>query len=136
VEGVLRELDRPPCGVSVLFTGDAEMRALNKKFRRRDRSTDVLSFPWEGAPGEPYLGDIAISVPTARRQAARAGWRIGEELEFLLLHAVLHLLGHDHETDTGEMDRIQTRLARTLLGRGIPGIELAPARRPSRGSRS
>jgi len=130
LEAVLSDRGRPAGGVTVLFTDDAEMRALNRRFRRRDRATDVLSFPWQGARGEGYLGDIAISVPTARKYASRADWRIGEELEFLLIHALLHLLGHDHETDGGEMHRIQARLARKILGREIPEVRVHAMDRP------
>ncbi len=100
----------PPGKLSlgVLLAGDREMRRVNRTFRGQDETTDVLSFPGEGA----HLGDILISVPAARRQAAARGWSTGRELEALLLHGLLHCLGHDHETDQGEMERLERRLRR------------------------
>ena len=122
VRRVLRELGESG-EVSVLFTGDAELRSLNRRFRGLDRPTDVLSFPWASGAGEGrYLGDIAISIPTARRYAKKAGWPLEEELRFLLLHGLLHLLGHDHETDSGDMNRLQSVLGKKVLGREIPNV--------------
>ncbi|HEU5180738.1 MAG TPA: rRNA maturation RNase YbeY [Candidatus Polarisedimenticolia bacterium] len=100
--------------VTILFTSDREMRSLNRRFRGKDRPTDVLSFPAQEGPG--YLGDLAISLAAARRQARAAGWSVGEEVHFLMLHGLLHLLGYDHESDDGRMNRLQTRLARQILG--------------------
>ena len=97
--------------LSVLFCGDARMRALNRRFRRKDRSTDVLSFP--AAEGK-LLGDIVVSVPYAARQARRRGQGTSLEIERLLLHGYLHLLGYDHETDEGQMDALEARLKRRL----------------------
>ena len=98
--------------LSVLFCGDARMRRLNRDFRRQDRTTDVLAFPAaEGA----LLGDIVVSVPYAARQARRRGQSRSREIERLLLHGYLHLLGYDHETDTGEMEAIEAALC-TRLG--------------------
>ncbi|MCI0566698.1 MAG: rRNA maturation RNase YbeY [Acidobacteria bacterium] len=136
VRRVLRELGESG-QVSVLFTGDAEIRSLNRKFRGLDRPTDVLSFPWASGAGKGrYLGDIAISVPTARRYAKKAGWPLEEELRFLLLHGLLHLLGHDHETDSGGMNRLQSALGMKVLGREIPALRSGwPAARTSRRSR-
>ena len=125
VRRVLRELGESG-QVSVLFTGDAEIRTLNRRFRGHDRPTDVLSFPWASPAGKGrYLGDIAISVPTARRYAKKAGWPLAEELRFLILHGLLHLLGHDHETDSGRMNRLQSALGKKVLGRGIPALRTA-----------
>jgi rRNA maturation RNase YbeY len=96
------------------FCSDREMRRVNLSFRNLDKTTDVLSFPGE----ETHLGDILISVPTARRQAATAYHGVNTielELRTLLLHGVLHCLGHDHETDDGAMDRVERRLRRTWL---------------------
>ena len=100
-----------PREVSVLFCGDARMRALNRRYRRRDRPTDVLAFPSEGPPGA-LLGDIVISVPYASRQARRRREPVGRELDRLLVHGYLHLLGYDHETDEGQMDALEARLRR------------------------
>ena len=122
VRRVLRELGESG-QVAVLFTGDAELRSLNRRFRGTNRPTDVLSFPGESGAGEGrYLGDIAISLPTAKKYAKKAGWPLAEELRFLLLHGLLHLLGHDHETDSGDMNRLQSALGKKVLGREIPEL--------------
>jgi rRNA maturation RNase YbeY len=99
--------------VSVLFCGDTRMRTLNRKYRRKDRSTDVLAFP-AGGGGEPLLGDIVISVPYASRQARRRGEPVSREIERLLVHGLLHLSGYDHETDDGEMDALEAKMRRRL----------------------
>jgi probable rRNA maturation factor len=91
------------------------MRRLNRDFRGKDASTDVLSFPGSVGGEGRHLGDVAIAVPTARRQAAAAGHDTERELRLLLLHGVLHCLGHDHETDGGEMERLERRLRRRWL---------------------
>lgn len=87
------------------------MRALNRRYRGKDASTDVLSFP---AGHGALLGDIVVSVPYAARQARRRGDRTGREIERLLVHGYLHLLGYDHETDDGQMDALETKLKRRL----------------------
>ena len=102
--------------VSVLFCGDQRMRSLNRRYRRKDRSTDVLAF---GACDREFLGDIVISVPYASRQARRRGEPVSRELQRLLLHGFLHLSGYDHETDDGEMDSLEAKLRRRL-GLGDP----------------
>jgi len=118
---ILQLLRLPGAGVTILLTGDAEIRALNLRHRGRDEATDVLSFPSGEKPGrDAYLGDIAISVPAASRQTLSAGWSLSDEVRFLMLHGILHLMGHDHERDGGEMNRLQARTARRLLGREIP----------------
>jgi probable rRNA maturation factor len=103
--------------VGVLVSDDATIQALNRSYRAKDRPTDVLSFPGgETEPGAPpYLGDVAISLDTAQVQAAGAGHPLVRELEILLLHALIHLKGYDHETDSGEMARLERRLRRDLL---------------------
>jgi probable rRNA maturation factor len=115
--------------VSVLMTGDAEMRRLNREFRGKDKTTDVLSFPVNpheptdglcGAPEGSVAGDLAISVETAARQAEEAGHSLLVELQILLLHGVLHLAGYDHETDSGTMARKEAALRRRFgLGMGL-----------------
>jgi probable rRNA maturation factor len=95
--------------VSVYFCGDRRMAALNRRWRRRDRSTDVLSFP-AGGGDRGFLGDIVISVPYATRQALSRGEAPAKEIDRLLLHGYLHLLGYDHEVDQGEMERLEARL--------------------------
>ena len=103
--------------VGVLVCDDVTMRALNRDFRHKDAATDVLSF--EGGatePGDvPYLGDVAISLDTARRQADEAGVPLLRELETLLLHALIHLMGYDHEADQGEMEALEARLRGELF---------------------
>jgi len=92
-----------PCAISVVVTSDAAVRDLNRRFRRQDTATDVLSFGMEddagfvAGEGPPHLGEIVISFPTAKRQAREAGHHVDAELEHLLVHGVLHLLGYDHE---------------------------------------
>ena len=107
-----------PGSAAVAFVDDEAMRDLNRRFRRKDRTTDVLSFP-DGEPargsGPARLGDIAISVPTARRQARRRGHAASRETQLLLLHGFLHLLGYDHETDDGQMEMLERTLRRELV---------------------
>lgn len=110
---------QPPAGVSLLLTDDAQLQQLNRDFRGYDKPTDVLSFPAgdEPIPGLPgYLGDIAISVPTAQRQAAAAGHALADELLLLTVHGVLHLLGHDHgdADEKGVMWQAQGAVLRQL----------------------
>jgi probable rRNA maturation factor len=100
--------------VALLLTGDATIRRLNARYRHKDRPTDVLSFPGPG--GDVGLGDIVISVPTAARNARDLGRSLAQELDVLALHGFLHVLGYDHETDDGTMDRLEGRLRRRLLG--------------------
>lgn len=102
-----------PREVSVLFCGDTRMRSLNRRYRRRDRPTDVLAFPAEGEKGG-LLGDIVVSVPYASRQAHRRGEPVSREIDRLLVHGFLHLLGYDHEVDEGEMDALEGTLRRRL----------------------
>jgi probable rRNA maturation factor len=101
--------------VALLLAGDRTVRRLNARYRGKDKPTDVLSFPGPG--GEAGLGDIVISVETAQRQARTAGHGLGRELDVLALHGFLHVLGYDHETDDGTMDRLERRLRSRLLAR-------------------
>ena len=116
--------------VTVLLTTDAAIRKLNKQFRGKNKATDVLSFPAEGPmPGtaaEEMAGDLAISVETARRQAAEQGHALTCELKVLVLHGLLHLAGYDHEADAGEMAR-KERLLRGRLRLPLGLIERAEA---------
>lgn len=100
---------------AVRLAGDPTLRRLNREFRGRAEVTDVLSFPGEAGPEGLHLGDVVISIPAARRQAAAAGHTAARELRLLALHGLLHCLGHDHETDGGEMDRLERRLRRRWL---------------------
>ncbi len=102
-------------GVSVLFCADARMRALNRRWRGKDKSTDVLAFPTNGTgAGRGFLGDIVISVPYAAREARRRREPAAREVDRLLVHGLLHLMGYDHETDGGEMEALEARLRRRL----------------------
>ena len=103
-----------------LITGDADLRRLNRQFRGLDYATDVLSFP--AAPPAAHLGDLAISLGRARAQAREFGHDIEHEVEILMLHGVLHLLGFDHESDAGRMARAEKRW-RTRLGLAAGLIE-------------
>jgi probable rRNA maturation factor len=117
---VLAALRLPDAELSLLLVSDAEMRKLNRSWRGKDRPTDVLAFAQrEGTGGAPdgLLGDVVISVDTARRQATERGHTPGVEAERLLVHGVLHLLGYDHERSPAEARRMQRReraLARCL----------------------
>ena len=125
--------------VSVLLTTDNAIRRLNRQFRGKDKSTDVLSFPSyspvpkgkefdklrTGSGGSRYrlpelAGDLAISVQAARKQAAALGHALAIEIKVLMLHGLLHLAGYDHETDDGEMARLEERLrAKLRLPHGL-----------------
>lgn len=130
-----------PGKVSVLLTTDREIRRLNREFRGKDKATDVLSFPALVVPAHrtskqnAFAGDLAISVETAARQAKQCGHPLLIEMKILLLHGLLHLAGHDHETDGGEMATLEETLRRrfrlptALIARGAPA---KPAARPSR----
>jgi len=100
--------------LALVLAGDRLLRRLNRDYRGQDRPTDVLSFPGEG--GLLELGDVVISVETAERNARGLGRTLKQELSVLALHGLLHVLGHDHETDDGTMDRLERRLRRRLLG--------------------
>ena len=98
---------------TIAFVSDKRIRELNRQFRDIDRATDVLSFPADG-PDKSNLGDIAISAETAATQAKENGLSFDDEIAQLILHGLLHLSGYDHETDNGEMNRLELRLRRTL----------------------
>ena len=112
LEGAAKALDVEG-EVALVLTGDRAIRALNARYRGKDRPTDVLSFPGGGAGGE--LGDIVISVQSAERNARGLGRTLARELDVLALHGFLHVLGYDHETDDGAMDRLERRLRKRLL---------------------
>lgn len=116
---------RVPAEVGVRLMDDAAIQRLNRDFRGHDTPTDVLSFP---AGTGDYLGDLAVSVETARRQAREHGHAVEIEIEILLLHGLLHLLGYDHETDDGQMRRRERALRRRY---GLPAglIERAGGRK-------
>lgn len=111
--------------VTVLLCDDARIKGLNKDFRGKNKATDVLSFPMGENP-EGALGDLAVSVDTAARQAGEHGHSLDEELRILLLHGLLHLAGMDHEADNGEMRereaelRAKLKLPAGLIERTLP----------------
>lgn len=109
------ELAGEPVSLDVRFVSDRQMRELNRRFARQDRPTDVLSFAGQETPEGRHLGDLAISVPTARRQAAALDHSLERELRELLLHGVLHLLGHDHASDEGTMNKLELELRRRWI---------------------
>ena len=126
VERVRLELGFPADGVAIQLVSDAAMKRLNWKFRKKRGSTDVLSFPArprdgggragrQGRTGEDgYVGDIAISPEMARRNARRDDRSLPDELRILVLHGMIHLAGYDHETDRGQMHKLETALRRRL----------------------
>jgi probable rRNA maturation factor len=121
---LLAAIDERESSVSVSFVRDAKMRELNRTFRGKDAPTDVLSFPLVEpgnayAGGERLLGDIVISVDTARRQAADYDAPPDREVQRLLIHGVLHLLGHDHvePVERAAMEAEERRLADAI---GMP----------------
>lgn len=113
---VLDDLAPDADSFGVRFVNDAEMQRLNLQYRGHDSTTDVLSFQGEEASKGYHLGDVVIAVPTARRQSVAGGITEQREIRTLLLHGVLHCLGHDHETDAGEMKRLEGRLRKRWLG--------------------
>jgi len=124
---VKHELGLEEAGLTVRLVSDAEIARMNETFRKKKGPTDVLSFPMMARrrpvrlrrgsrtvrAGE-YLGDLAISPATAQRYAKKNGRKLSSELQVLILHGVLHLLGYDHETDRGKMDRIEQKLRKRL----------------------
>jgi len=94
--------------VDILIAGNARLRDLNRRFRRKNKPTDVLSFP------RPSGGAIAISAQIARENAARFGHALVDELKILVLHGMLHLAGYNHESDDGRMARVESRLRSQL----------------------
>jgi probable rRNA maturation factor len=128
-----RTAPRRACGaVTLALVADRQVRALNRRYRGVDRATDVLSFAPEPCDRnlfgpERFLGDVVIATGVAARQARAAGHSVATEYKILALHGLLHLLGYDHERDSGRMARIEASLRRRGgLGRGL--IERARAK--------
>jgi len=95
--------------MTIAIVPDGRVQQLNRRYRRTDAATDVLSFP---SDERGYLGDVVIAAGVARRQALQAGHSLQHELRVLALHGLLHLLGYDHERDAGRMARVEARLRR------------------------
>jgi len=110
-KAMLEAMDQADSATTIAFVSDSKIRQLNRQFRGVDKTTDVLSFPIDD---EGNLGDIAISVETAVRQAKENGLTLNGEIAQLILHGLLHLCGYDHESDNGEMNRVELRLRRKL----------------------
>lgn len=138
---------RPAAEVSVLLAGDAFVRSLNRNYRGQDKATNVLAFAaQEGDGPEPQpgaavmLGDVVVAYGTAAREAAREGKSLNDHLSHLVVHGVLHLMGHDHDTDrkARAMERLETKV---LAGIGIADPYVVPPalrndrRRPAARSR-
>ena len=118
--------------VTVLVTSSREMRSLNARFRGKDKPTDVLSFPAQ-FESPKFAGDIAISAEIASENARRLGHSPAEEVKILALHGVLHLAGFDHESDHGEMARVEERVREKL---GLPAALISRASRPATNANS
>src|SRR5262249_22204486 len=113
----LRQMNLKFDSVAIAFVTDAEIARLNKTYRKKNKPTDVLSFPAQTAKRvnkKKFLGDIAIAPAVARRYAKKNGRSLENEICILILHGILHLLGYDHEVDQGQMDRIERKLRRKL----------------------
>jgi probable rRNA maturation factor len=129
LRSVIRRLRLPADGLTVCCVSNAEMARWNRTYRGKKRATDVLSFPVDATKRSPrnvrgrgrgaanfsagdYLGDIAIAPAVARENARQFGRSLDAEMRILILHGVLHLMGYDHETDSGRMERFERRLRR------------------------
>jgi probable rRNA maturation factor len=116
---VLDLVEQSQAELCLVLVGNAEIRKLNAKFRKKDYPTDVLSFPAGDKlpPGVPLLGDVVISVEKAKEQAEHGGRTLDEEMVTLLIHGIVHLLGYDHEHSPKEariMDRLEKKINRAL----------------------
>ncbi|MGH9522038.1 MAG: rRNA maturation RNase YbeY [Terriglobales bacterium] len=121
----------------VLIVSNARIQTLNRKFRGKQKPTDVLSFPAVAEVADRFAGDIVISGDMAKANARSLGHPVAEELKVLMLHGLLHLGGHDHESDNGEMAGLELRLRKQLglrdglIERSVPR-SASRAPRPSR----
>lgn len=117
----LDRIGRPDAVLTVIFIRDRAMRRLNRDYRGLDRPTDVLSFAYHedeemaACDETRHIGDVVISVETAYARARELGLSFDREIERLVIHGALHLAGYDHETDSGEMNRLERKLRRELL---------------------
>jgi probable rRNA maturation factor len=109
-EHLVRDLAPGRTSATLRLARDEEVAELNTRYRDKPETTDVLSFPGEETPEGHHLGDIVIAVPVAARQAQAAGHSLLRELRVLSLHGVLHCLGYDHESDSGEMESLELEL--------------------------
>jgi probable rRNA maturation factor len=114
LQRIQRELQLADVDITVAFVSDREMARWNAAYRGKPGPTDVLSFPAAYGARRGVLGDIAIAPETARRYARKNGRTLADEIRVLMLHGVLHLMGYDHESDNGQMNRVEQRLRRRL----------------------
>jgi probable rRNA maturation factor len=110
-QAILSAVDEASATLSVVLIGDRAMQGLNRRYRKQNRTTDVLAFSMREGPGpsSQLIGDVVISVPTAAKQAGHLGRSLDEELTTLLVHGILHLCGYDHERSAREARRMQGR---------------------------
>lgn len=117
-EQALQAIDSNQQSVTLVFVSDAAIKKLNRQFRGKNYSTDVLSFPTQAedfeVDNQSQLGEVVISVQRAAAQARENGLTFSNEVQQLILHGLLHLSGYDHETDNGEMSRLELRLRKQL----------------------
>jgi probable rRNA maturation factor len=120
--------------IAILITSSASIRLLNRDFRGKDKPTDVLSFP---SAAKGLAGDIAISAQIAKKQAKALGHTLATELKVLILHGMIHLAGHDHESDDGEMAALEAKLrAKLKLPQGLIERTTSMAKKKSASRRS
>ena len=121
---ILEALNQPAWMLSIAFVDTCEMRVMNCRYLGRNYATDVLSFPYRGVmmEGMPFLGEIVIAPMVAQRHALRYRTSPEREIRRLLVHGILHLLGYDHETDKGEMKRLQDKLLHRQLLLSSPPV--------------
>ena len=124
ISSVLKEVDRDGFSLSLLFTDDEKIQELNRDFRGKDMATDVLSFSqMEGEEfgfENHFLGDIVIAVPYVTKQAQGLGHSVFEEVRYLILHGILHLMGYDHdENEDCEMSRLEKLIYKKLTGETV-----------------
>jgi probable rRNA maturation factor len=100
--------------VNVLVTSSREMKSLNRRFRQKNKPTDVLSFPADPQIQKNFAGDIAVSAEIAAQNARALQHSLAEEIKILVLHGILHLRGHDHECDNGQMAKLENQLREKL----------------------
>ncbi len=111
VQQLLASISEAASEISIEFVGDGRMRRLNREYRQKDRTTDVLAFASReaGGPSSPLLGDVVISIPRARHQAESLGHSLNEELARLLIHGILHVVGYDHERSEAEARKMKRK---------------------------
>jgi probable rRNA maturation factor len=121
---MLQSMGKPSQALSVAFVTAREMRSLNNRYLQRNYATDVLSFSYGKVKVEsmPFLGEIIIAPEVAVNDATHIGVSPEGELKRILIHGILHLLGYDHETDQGQMNRLQRRLLRRKFSADAPSL--------------